>query len=72
MSAILTKVEQRPMSFTLPVVGAAGAFAGIFVGADAMSRAAQVPSYIADVMVATALLTMVVAILMTRFRIRWK
>ena len=46
--------------------------AGIFVGADAMSRAAQVPSYIADVMVATALLTMVVAILMTRFRIRWK
>ena len=44
--------------------------AGIFVGADAMSRAAQVPSYIADVMVATALLTMVVAILMTRFRIR--
>ncbi|MGR3270692.1 ABC transporter permease [Thalassococcus profundi] len=33
MSAILTKVEQRPMSFTLPVVGAAGAFAGIFVGA---------------------------------------
>ncbi|WP_457941131.1 ABC transporter permease [Mesorhizobium sp. 10J20-29] len=46
--------------------------AGIFVGADAMSRAAQVPSYIADVMVATALLTMVVAILTTRFRIRWK
>lgn len=46
--------------------------AGIFVGADAMSRAAKVPSYIADVMVATSLLTMVVAILLTRFRVRWK
>ena len=46
--------------------------AGIFVGADAMSRSAGVPSYIADVMVATALLTMVVAILFTRFRVRWR
>ncbi len=54
------------------VVASAIFVAGIFVGADSMSRVAQVPSYIADVMVATALLTMVVAILMTRFRIRWK
>ncbi|MCV0395253.1 MAG: ABC transporter permease [Rhizobiaceae bacterium] len=44
--------------------------AAIFVGADAMSRSAQVPSYIADVMVATALLTMVVAVMLTRYRIR--
>ncbi|SNY91337.1 simple sugar transport system permease protein [Cohaesibacter sp. ES.047] len=46
--------------------------AGIFVGADAMSRSAGVPSYIADVMVATALLTMVVAIMLTRYRVRWR
>ena len=46
--------------------------AGIFVGADAMSRTAKVPSYIADVMVATALLTMVTAILFSRFRLRWR
>ena len=46
------------------VVASAIFVAGIFVGADAMSRSAGVPSYIADVMVATALLlTMVVAIL---------
>ncbi len=45
---------------------------GIFVGADAMSRTAGVPSYIADVMVATALLTMVTAIMLTRYRIRWR
>ena len=45
--------------------------AGIFVGADAMSRSAGVPSYIADVMVATALLSMVTALLFARFRVRW-
>ena len=37
-----------------------------------MSRTAGVPSYIAEVMVATALLTMVVAIMLTRYRIRWR
>ncbi|KUF12694.1 ABC transporter permease [Pseudoponticoccus marisrubri] len=29
---ILTEIKKQPMSFTLPVVGAFGAFAGIFVG----------------------------------------
>jgi len=43
--------------------------AGIFVGADSMSRAADVPTYIADIMLATALLLMVLAIMLTRFRI---
>ena len=44
----------------------------IFVGADAMSRTAGVPSYIAQVMVATALLTMVTAVMLTRYRVRWR
>ena len=56
----------------LGVVLAAIFVAGIFVGADAMSRTAGVPSYIANVMVATALLTMVVAILLSRYRVRWR
>lgn len=43
--------------------------AGIFVGADSMSRAAGVPTYLADMMLATALLLMVLAIMMTRFRV---
>ena len=43
--------------------------AGIFVGADSMSRAAGVPTYIADILLATALLFMVLAILLTRFRV---
>jgi simple sugar transport system permease protein len=42
----------------------------MFVGADAMSRTVGVPNYIANVMVATALLTMVTAMLFTRFRLK--
>lgn len=64
-------VAMLAMLNPLGVVASAIFVAGIFVGADAMSRTAGVPSYIADVMVATALLTMVVAIMLTRFRIRW-
>ena len=54
------------------VVVAAIFVAGVFVGADAMSRTAGVPSYIANVMVATALLTMVTAIMLSRFKVRWR
>ena len=43
--------------------------AGIFVGSDAMSRAAGVPTYIADMLMATALLFMVLAILLTKVRV---
>ena len=54
----------------LGVIAAAVFVAGIFVGADAMSRGVGVPSYIADVIVATALLTMLVALLLLRYRPR--
>ncbi|MFO1062126.1 MAG: ABC transporter permease [Dongiaceae bacterium] len=54
----------------LGVVLAAIFVAGIFVGADAMSRAVHVSSYIADVIVATSLLTLLVAMLLVRFRLR--
>ncbi|SOC12221.1 nucleoside ABC transporter membrane protein [Rhodobacter sp. JA431] len=53
----------------LGVVAAALFVAAIFVGADAMSRALGVPSYIADIMLASALLMMVLAILLTKFRV---
>ena len=53
----------------LGVVVAALFVAGIFVGADSMSRAAGVPTYLADIMLATALLLMVLAIMLTRFRV---
>lgn len=53
----------------LGVMFAALFVAGIFVGADSMSRAAGVPTYLADIMLATALLLMVLAIMLTRFRV---
>ena len=65
-------VAMLAMLNPLGVVASAIFVAGVFVGADAMSRAAGVPSYIADVMVATSLLTMVTAMLLVRYRVRWK
>lgn len=53
----------------LAVIASALFIAGIFVGADSMSRAVGVPTYLADIMLATALLLMVLAILLTRFRV---
>ncbi len=65
-------VAMLAMLNPLGVVLAAIFVAGIFVGADAMSRSTGVPSYIADVMVATALLSMVTALLFTRYRLVWR
>ena len=53
----------------LAVIGTAIFVAGIFVGSDAMSRAAGVPTYIADMLMASALLFMVLAILLTKMRV---
>ncbi len=55
----------------LAVVASALFVAAVLVGADSMSRAIGVPNVIADVIVATALLAMLVATLLTRYRIRW-
>ena len=54
----------------LAVVAAAVFVAGIQVGADSMSRAVAVPTYIADVIVAVALLAMLVATLLAHYRLR--
>jgi simple sugar transport system permease protein len=51
----------------------AGVFlAGILVGADSMSRAIGVPNTIADVIVATSLIAVLVATLLTQYRLRWR
>ena len=55
----------------LGVVATAVFVAGILVGADSMSRAVGVPTYIADVIVATALIAVLVATLFTQYRVRW-
>ena len=53
----------------LGVVAAAVFVAGILVGADSMSRAVNVPTYIADVIVAVSLLSMLVATLAAQYRV---
>jgi simple sugar transport system permease protein len=56
----------------LGVVLASIFVAGVLVGADSMSRAIGVPTYIADVIVAASLLSVLVATLLTQYRVRWK
>jgi simple sugar transport system permease protein len=56
----------------LGVVAAAVFIAGMFVGADSMSRAVAVPTYIADVIVAVSLLATLVATQLVRYRVRWR
>ena len=65
-------VAMLAMLHPLGVIASAIFVAAVFVGADAMSRTAGVPSYIAQVMVATSLLSMVSAIMLTRYRVRWR
>ncbi|MEM9032218.1 MAG: ABC transporter permease, partial [Pseudomonadota bacterium] len=55
----------------LGVVASALFVAGVFVGADSMSRAVGVPSYIADILLASGLLFMVLTLMLTRYRVRW-
>ncbi|MHC2485779.1 ABC transporter permease [Rhizobium leguminosarum] len=54
----------------LGVVFAAIFTATMFVGADGMSRGLGIPTYIADVTVALSLLTMLIALFFTQYRIR--
>ena len=54
----------------LAVVAAAVFVAGVLVGADSMSRAINVPTYIADVIVAASLISVLVATMLTQYRVR--
>jgi len=56
----------------LGVVAASVFVAGVLVGADSMSRAVGVPTYIADVIVAASLISVLVATLLTQYKVRWK
>jgi simple sugar transport system permease protein len=56
----------------LGVLAAAVFVAGVLVGADSMSRAVGVPTYLADVIVATSLIAVLVATLFTQYRLHWR
>ena len=65
-----TQHRQGRILHPLGVLGASVFVAGVLVGADSMSRALGVPTYIADVIVAASLLAVLVATLLTQYRIR--
>lgn len=56
----------------LGVILSATFLAGIYVGADSMSRAVNIPNYIADVIVATCVLAVLVSLMLTQYRIRFR
>jgi simple sugar transport system permease protein len=56
----------------LGVILSAVFLAGIYVGADSMSRAVNIPTYIADVLVASSVLAVLVSLMFVRFRVRWR
>ena len=61
----------RVIRVPLGVVVAALFIAGVFVGADSMSRAIGVSNYLADLVVATSLIAVLVSGLFVRFRVRF-
>jgi ABC-type uncharacterized transport system permease subunit len=56
----------------LAVVPAAVFLSGIFVGSDAMSRAANIPTYIADVIVGMSVLAILVSVMLSKYKISWR
>ncbi|MBU1002017.1 MAG: ABC transporter permease [Proteobacteria bacterium] len=56
----------------LGVVASAMFVAVVSIGADSMSRALNISNYIADVATSTALLAVLVSMLVSRYRIRWR
>jgi len=56
----------------LGVLPAAVFFAMIITGAESMSRATGVPVFLSDVIQGTALVTMLIGLMFTRYRLRWQ
>ena len=56
----------------LAVVPAALFLSAIYVGADSMSRAVNIPTYIADVLVGVSVLAILVCVMLTQYKIRWR
>ncbi len=55
----------------LGVVPAAIFLSAVYVGADAMSRAVNIPTYIADVLVGASVLAVLCSVLLSQYRVRF-
>jgi simple sugar transport system permease protein len=56
----------------LSIVPAALFLSAIYVGADSMSRAVNIPTYIADVLVGVSVLAILVCVMLTQYKIRFR
>ncbi|MFK5978088.1 MAG: ABC transporter permease [Rhizobiaceae bacterium] len=56
----------------LAVVPAALFLSGIYVGSGSMSRAVNIPAYISDVIVGMSVLAILVAVMFSQYRIKWR
>jgi ABC-type uncharacterized transport system permease subunit len=56
----------------LAIIPAALFLSGIYVGSDAMSRAMNIPTYIADVIVGMSVLAILVSVMLSKYKIRWR
>ena len=55
----------------LAVIPAAVFLSAVYVGSDAMSRAVNIPTYIADVLVGVSVLAVLCSVMFSQYRIRW-
>ena len=55
----------------LAVIPAAIFLSAVYVGSDAMSRAVNIPTYIADVLVGVSVLAVLCSVMLSQYRIRW-
>ncbi|MGI9399844.1 MAG: ABC transporter permease [Rhizobiaceae bacterium] len=55
----------------LGVVPAAIFLSAVYVGSDAMSRAVNIPTYIADILVGVSVLAVLCSVMFSQYRIRW-
>lgn len=56
----------------LGVILSALFLSSIYVGADAMSRSVEIPTYIADTLVGLSVLMILVAVMLARYRLVWR
>ncbi|MGI9354228.1 MAG: ABC transporter permease [Rhizobiaceae bacterium] len=56
----------------LAVVPAAIFLSAVYVGSDAMSRAVNIPTYIADVLVGVSVLSVLCSVMFSQYRVRWR
>jgi len=55
----------------LAVIPAAIFLSAVYVGSDAMSRAVNIPTYIADVLVGVSVLAVLCSVMFSQYKVRW-